>query len=89
MELFKVRVEFETVIRAENAEDAERQSESIIKGSDDPADFVSATPIQTLEDLPTGWDATCRAWGKRDGLDRTIGQIIHANVPHELRENGE
>jgi hypothetical protein len=83
MELFKVRVEFKTVIRAENAESAEKQAESIIKESDDPADFVNATPIKTLEDLPYGWDAGCLAWGPRDELDRTIGQIIAAKATDE------
>lgn len=79
MKLFKVRIVFETVIRAENAESSEKQAESIIKESDDPADMVNATLIDSIADLPCGWDAGCRAWGERDGLDRTIGQIIAAN----------
>lgn len=83
MELFKVRIAFETVINAENAEDAEKQTDDIIKESDDPVDFVSATPIKRLEDLPDGWDAGCRAWGRRDELDRTIGQIIAAKATGE------
>jgi hypothetical protein len=81
MKLYKVHLEYETVIRAESPEAAERMASYVMRHeADDEPEVISAEEIQTAADLPQGWNAECRPWGKRDPHDRTIGQILSANV---------
>ena len=77
MKLYKVRVEYETVILAESQADAERSAPYILRhNADEDADIVNAHEIKSLADLPQGWNAQCRPWGERDPNDRTIGEIL-------------
>jgi hypothetical protein len=76
MRLYKVRVEFETVILANSQKEAEQMSEYVIRRGDDPPERVDLEEITSSEDLPEGWDENCRPWGIRDSMDRTIGQIL-------------
>lgn len=80
MKLYRVHLEFETVILAESEDAAIKQAESIIKDSDDPASFVAADEIKTLMEIPPGWDKGCRPWGETDPMDRTVGEILIANA---------
>jgi hypothetical protein len=81
MKLYKVHLEYETVIRAESPEAAEREAQYAMRHEiDDEPSMVFSDEITKLEDLPQGWNAGCRPWGKRDPHDRTIGQILSANV---------
>lgn len=78
MKLFKVRIEYETVVRAESAKQAEKDAEYIIRNAaDDPAEIVIAQEITKLEDLPKRWSAQCRPWGERDPMDRTLGAMLN------------
>ena len=77
MKLYKVRVEYETVIRAESQADAECDAPYILRhDADEDADIVTANEIESLADLPQGWNAQCRPWGERDPHDRTVGEIL-------------
>jgi len=81
MKLYKVHLEYETVIRAKSPEAAEREAQYAMRHEiDDEPSMVFSDEITKLEDLPQGWNAGCRPWGERDPSDRTIGQIISANV---------
>jgi len=77
MKLFKVRVEYETVIRAKDAKSAEEEADYVVrKKCDSPPVDISAEEIKTVADLPDQWDGRCRPWGERDELDRTIGDLL-------------
>jgi hypothetical protein len=64
------------VILARDETHAIMQAESVIRESDDESDMIDAMEIKSLDDLPSGWNKDCRAWGERDSYDRTIGQIL-------------
>ncbi|MCA9340867.1 MAG: hypothetical protein KDA17_08180 [Candidatus Saccharibacteria bacterium] len=85
MHLFKVRISWETVIRAKDYAEAERLAPRIIRDEDDEHEECEAEAIKTLDDLPHGWDADCRPWGERDPYDRTIGGILGQNDQGEAR----
>lgn len=71
MKIYKVLVEYETVIRAESAKDAEKQADYIIRHEcDSDPHLVVAKEVTALSELPDGWDARCRPWGERDDMDR-------------------
>lgn len=77
MKLFKVKAEYETVIRAKDAKSAEREANYIIKHECDSDPIkIDAEEIDSIADLPYGWDASCRPWGERDEFDRTIGDLL-------------
>ena len=77
MKLYKVRVEYETVIRAESQERAEKDAPYIIHNeADEEPVFVNGQEIETLKDLPRGWDGYCLPWGERDPHDKMIGDLI-------------
>jgi hypothetical protein len=76
MRLFKVKVEYETVIRAESKEHIEKYAETYIREIDDPISAVDVVELEDIKDLPDGWDGECRPWGERDPYDRTIEQIL-------------
>jgi hypothetical protein len=81
MKLYKVHLEYETVIRAESPEAAEQTAAYAMRHEiDDEPSMVFSDEITTLADLPQGWNAGCRPWGERDPNDRTIGQILSANA---------
>jgi hypothetical protein len=80
VKLYRVRVEFETVILAESKEAAEMDAESIIKNEDDGAESVDAREISGPTDLPFRWNAQCRPWGETDPYDRTICEILSATA---------
>jgi hypothetical protein len=80
MKLYKVHLEYETVIRAESPEAAERKAQYAMHHEiDDEPSMVFSNEITKLDDLPPGWNAQCRPWGERDPHDRTIGRILSAN----------
>ena len=70
--IYKVKVEFETVIRATNQEEAEKLAQSIVKTEDDQASLISSSEIQKEQDLPKGWDKWCLPWGERHPMDWEI-----------------
>ncbi len=77
MKLYRVRVEWETVILAESPEQAERLAPGIIRQEDDPVDFVRTAEMTSDNDLPPGWDKDCIPWGLRNNpSSKTIGQIL-------------
>lgn len=77
MKLYTVEVTFKTVILAEDARDAEKQAEGVVKHEDDTAETVSAVELTSIDDLPAPWEPHCRPWGRaRDPYDRTIGGIL-------------
>jgi hypothetical protein len=85
MMLYKVHLTYETVIRAESREAAEKEAEYAMRHEiDDEPLSVDASEINDVNDLPHGWNPQCRPWGERDPYDRTIGQILSANVPSEV-----
>jgi hypothetical protein len=82
MKLYKVHLEYETVIRAESPEAAEREAQYAMRHEiDDEPSMVFSDEITKLEDLPQGWNAGCRPWGERDPNDRTIRQILSCERP--------
>lgn len=87
MKLYKVRITFETVIRAESPGDAADQAERVIRDGDDVYDEIDASEIRNIDDIPYGWDAGCRPWGETDPMDRSIGEILGQNItiePHAV-----
>jgi hypothetical protein len=82
MKLYKVRVEYETVIRAESQADAQLHAPYILRH--DAADIVTADVIESLADLPQGWDAQCRPWGEHDWLMRSLDKISPTACPRCL-----
>lgn len=76
MKLFKVRVEYETVILAKDEDDAISQADYVIKNNDDGYEGVYVYKINDIDDLPSGWDGKCRPWGERDAFDRKIEEIL-------------
>jgi hypothetical protein len=78
MKMFKIKVEYETVILAENFDELRKYIKSYIREIDDQ-DYHNSkvSEIEGLEDLPEGWDGECRPWGERDPHDRTIAEILN------------
>lgn len=77
MKLYKVEVVYQTVILAENEQEAERKAGYIIRNEDDgDPTCVTAQEVSYLAQLPDPWDGDCRPWGERDPFDRTIGEIL-------------
>jgi hypothetical protein len=79
MKLYKVHLEYETVIRAASPQAAEQAAAYAMRHEiDDEPEIVLSGEITNLADLPHGWNAACRPWGERDPHDRTIGEILSA-----------
>jgi hypothetical protein len=77
MKIYKVLVEYETVIRAESAKDAEKKADYIIRHEcDSDPRMVAAKEVTAIGELPEGWDARCRPWGERDPFDRSLGALL-------------
>lgn len=78
MKLYKVKVEFETVIAAKNQKDAIKNAEYVIKHeADDPASDIEAVEITDESHLPDGWDTDCFPFN--DSRNLTIGEIWNEN----------
>ena len=77
MKLFKVTVEFETVIAAESREDAERDDDIKEAFADTHHDINrTAEEIKTREDLPHGWDKTCYPYGETESGTHTVEKYL-------------
>lgn len=79
MNLYKVTVTFEAVVAAESGDAAVSMFDSGMGEIDDPPDTIEADKIESLEELPHGWDGNCIPWGNRDkfpGVNATIRQIL-------------
>lgn len=83
--IFKIRVEYETVIMAESIKDAESIGETIIREIDDPPDMVNAEEILCIGDLPNKWNGDYIPWNTDD--DDTIEQILKRLEQYESRIN--
>jgi hypothetical protein len=77
MKLYKVHIEYDTVILEEDEESAIKNAKYYIRNEieDDP-EIVIADEILKIDDLPSGWNSDCRPWGIRDPQDRTIREIL-------------
>jgi hypothetical protein len=78
-QLFRVKVTYDTVIRAESEEEARREVQYGMGDIDDAPTEIEIKLIKTLKDLPPVWGEKCLPWGERDPYDRNIGQILSAN----------
>ena len=85
MKIYKVTIEFETVIAAESAQDAENQAQSIIRDGDDECTLNHAKEITALNQLPTGWNGECIPWGEKVIEDKRLKNILPANSPTSAR----
>jgi len=75
--LYRVTIEFETVIRGEDRKAVERAAEGIIRDADDPAKMISAREIKDADDLPYGWQVHCMPWSETDDPEEmTIGEML-------------
>lgn len=77
MKIYKVRVEFETVIAAPNA-DCAAGDDDIMEALHDCVHRLNqtATEIKTKDDLPDHWDESCLPYGERFE-DATIGDYLN------------
>lgn len=79
MRLYKVHIEYETVILADSAESAMEEARYGIRNEiDDQPEAILVDEILKSDDLPAGWNLQCRPWGMKDPKDRTIGQILRS-----------
>jgi hypothetical protein len=79
MSLYRVRIEYDTVVAANSEREAERTGERIVRcGDEEPLDSY-ASEIKNVDDLPDGWDPDeCYPWGEES--ERTIRQILADSV---------
>ncbi len=77
--LFRVQVTFDTVIYAEDEKVAKQKVKYGTGEIDDMPVSVLATPIESLDGLPAGWNAECLPWGDVPLPSKTIGEILNAN----------
>lgn len=77
MKIFRVKVTYETVIRAESQTDTERYADRIIRDSDETPTEVDADMISSISELPDGWDQNCLPWetGVTNG-DIALGAML-------------
>lgn len=86
MKLYKVKVEYETVILATSPDGATREAEHAMRHEIGyPPQSIGASEIKSFSDLPKGWQPNYRPWGERDPHDRTIEGILKssAEVSHD------
>jgi hypothetical protein len=75
--LFRVNVEIELVVVAENRRDAEDQAESIVDVEDGGAEVIAhATELHSAAHLPFGWDPDAIPFNSE--RDRTISDWLAA-----------
>lgn len=77
MKLYKVRVTFETVIAANNEEEAERKVQYGMSEIDDEPDTWESSEIKSLSDLPYCWNGDCIPWSNDDIRDKTVAEILN------------
>lgn len=75
MKIYKVTIEWETVIMAEDENSAIDQAESVIKHNDEPCSMVDATEITSISELPSGWEPICLPWGE-NAYQKTLRQLL-------------
>ena len=80
MKIYRVQINYETVIRAASREEAERHANRILRNSDEEPDAVEAVEVTRLPCLPMGWNGDCRPWGETDPHDRTLREILGQNA---------
>ena len=76
MNIYKVEVTYQVVVRAADEMSAEMAAQDAIRNEDEEPDNSHAEEITHLSQLPENWNADCRPWGERDPRDRTLGQIL-------------
>jgi len=86
-QLFRVKVTYDTVIRAVSEDEAKREVRYGMGDIDDMPTSIQVGIITNAKNLPPGWDGKCRPWGQTDPHERTIEQILSANA--KLRHGGE
>jgi hypothetical protein len=74
MKLYTVRVEFETVVYAEDEKSAEREAIQAVKWEDEEPDQVWVEELEKGDELPYMWTEDCYPWG--DKATKTIKQIL-------------
>ena len=78
MKLYKVKVWTDLVVRAPDERTAKRAAViASVEGMEEPS-TSDVERVDCLDDLPKGWDKHCRPWGERDGMDRTIGEMMQS-----------
>ena len=80
MKIYRVQINYDTIIRATSREDAERQANRILRASDEEPKALEAVEITSLKELPMEWNGDCRPWGETDPHDRTLSEILGHNV---------
>ena len=77
MNLYKVRLKFETVVLANAPIDAEEHAHYVIQHEDEsmPVEY-NAEEIKSLADLPSEWDGNCIPYGPDKNNHMTSDQII-------------
>ena len=80
LKLYRVTVEFETVILAKDEEEAEAAATSTIKENDDSANLISAVEMRSSQDLPPEWTECCLPWPAKqkyvDGKENENKEIL-------------
>ena len=76
MPLYKVTVEFETIVYAEDEDAAISEAERVVTAEDE-IPTTDAIEIKSVEDIPTGWDKDCIPWGSAYPYDKTIEEILN------------
>lgn len=80
LKLYRVTVEFETVILAKDEKEAEAAATRIVKENDEDANLVSAREMKSKDDLPPEWDEYCLPWPAQqkyaEGDDKEIYKIF-------------
>lgn len=77
--LWKVTVYHELVVRSETEGDAVEAAKRAMREEDAAPLATKPIEIKSISELPKGWNGTCRPWGERDPMDRTIAQQLSAN----------
>lgn len=80
--IYKVRVSFETIIRAQNEEEAAAYAKSGTLDEEEERDVEEIKEIHTLEELPPPWDADCLPWGDEKYDEQELGELL-AKTNHE------
>ena len=75
--IFKVLVEYETVIYAADAKEAEEEAKYVVDYMDEEPIMVSAEEILSVDDLPEPWDKDCIPWNSE--RDLTVNEILKIN----------
>lgn len=78
--LYKVVVEYSTLILANNETEAVDSADWIVKTqeSDVGHDFINITEVKSVKDLPDGWDGNCIPWVSNpfDSNNETVSELL-------------